>query len=154
MDDQSIRDALRRAEDLIGDTPSGLHEVAFQVILEALLRQHAGNVPALGPNAPEVTLDRAQSMTINELLAKCGASSHPERVVAIAFHSLRNGQGAVTRKDLEEAYGKARTKKPQNFADVIGQCVQRGHLIEDSPKDGMKSWVITPTGESFIGQLL
>ena len=56
----------------------------------------------------------------------------------------------VPGQDLVDGYAKARAKRPQNYPDVIASCMRKGYLVEGSRRDGMKTWVITRTGESHV----
>jgi hypothetical protein len=149
MDDQQMKEVIKRTADLVVDAPPDLRETAFRVILEHMLRASAE--PSALPQAP--FRPEAPSLGINEFLAKVAPSTHPERVTAIAYHTYRSEGASITTKDIADAYTKARARKPQNIPEVIGTCVQRGYLIEAEKKNGLKSWTITPTGEAFIDQL-
>jgi len=149
VDDQQMKEAIKRATHLVVDAPPELRETAFRVILEHMLRADAE--PSVLPQAP--SRPEAPSLGINEFLAKVAPSSHVERLTAIAYHAYRSEDASITTKDIAEAYTKARAKKPQNIPEVIGICIQRGYLIEAEKKKGLKSWMITPTGEAFIDQL-
>jgi hypothetical protein len=149
MDDEQMKEVIKRAAHLVVDAPPDLRESAFRVILEHMLRVGAG--PSALPQAP--SHPGAPSLGINEFLARVAPSTHPERVTAIAYHTYRSEGAGITTKDIADAYTKARAKKPQNIPEVIGICIQRGYLIEAEKKNGLKSWMITPTGEAFIDQL-
>lgn len=143
-----IRQAIQRARRLSESEPEPFRSLAFQTVLEHLLRGSpaAPSVPAAAPPT---------DMDLTEFLASKKAATHPDRVVAIAYYTYHTQNGAgVTTQDLTDAYGRARVKKPQNFPDVIAACVRRGRLVEGERKDGMKSWVITRTGEAFVEQNL
>jgi hypothetical protein len=92
-------------------------------------------------------------MQIAEFLAQRRLDSHPDRVVAISYYHYHryDGQGVTTR-DLVDAYTKSRAKRPQNFPDVIASCVRKGYLVDGGRRDGMKTWVITGTGETHAEQ--
>ncbi|MGH2602601.1 MAG: hypothetical protein ACRDJ9_24855 [Dehalococcoidia bacterium] len=150
LDDDAIREAIGRARRLSEAEPEPLRTVAFRVVLEHLLRSApgAGGVtPA--PSPPPTDMD------LTEFLAAKKVTTHPDRVIAIAYYTYhtQNGTG-VTTQDLTDAYGRARVKRPQNFPDVIAACVRRGRLVEGERKDAMKSWVITRTGEAYVEQNL
>jgi hypothetical protein len=150
MDDTAIRTAIERARRLTEAEPEPFRSLAFRAVLEQLLRG-GGAVTATTP--AETT--PLSEMDLTEFLAAKKALTHPDRVVAIAYFTYKTQDGAgVTTHDLTEAYSRARVKKPQNFPDVIAACVRRGRLVEGDRKDGMKSWVITRTGEAFVEQSL
>jgi hypothetical protein len=150
MDDAEIRAAIERARRLTEAEPEPFRSLAFRAVLEQLLRGSTLAAPA----APAETTPLAE-MDLTEFLAAKKALTHPDRVVAIAYYTYKTQDGAgVTTHDLTESYSRARVKKPQNFPDVIAACVRRGRLVEGERKDGMKSWVITRTGEAFVEQSL
>lgn len=150
MDDEAIRAAIERARRLSEGEPEPFRSIAFGTVLEFLLR----GAPAAGGPAP-VSAQPSLDMDLTEFLAAKKAATHPDRVVAIAYFVYHTEGGAgVTTQDLTDAYGRARVKKPQNFPDVIAACVRRGRLVEGERKDGMKSWVITRTGEGYVEQSL
>ncbi len=147
--DDAIRAAIDRARRLSEGQPEPFRSLAFRAVLQHLL----GSADAPPPAVPVPTLP--PDMDLTEFLAAKKVSTHPDRVVAIAYWTYRTQNGAgVTTADLTEAYSRARVRKPQNFPDVIAACVRKGRLVEGERKDGMKSWVITRTGESFVEQNL
>jgi hypothetical protein len=150
VDDDVIRASMQRARRLCEGEPEPFRSIAFRTVLEHLLRA-APAAPATtsAPAAPPPDMD------LTEFLAAKKAATHPDRVVAIAYFTYHTQAGAgVTTQDLTDAYSRARVKKPQNFPDVIAACVRRGRLVEGERKDGMKAWVITRTGESYVEQSL
>ena len=149
-DDEHIREAILRARALCDDQPEPFRSLAFRTVLETLLLRGNG-LPGPAARVPTSPV----GIDLIEFLAAKKAETHPDRVVAIAyyFYHTQNGAG-VTTKELADAYARARLKKPQNYPDVIAACVRRGFLVEGERKDGMKSWVITRTGESHVEQNL
>jgi hypothetical protein len=148
MDEESILAALQRARRLTEGEPEPFRSLGFRAVLEHLLR-------AGGGHAESVAVPPPVDMDLTEFLAAKKATTHPDRVVAVAYYTYRTQNGAgVTTQDLTEAYGRARVKRPQNFPDVIAACVRRGRLVEGERKDGLKSWVITRTGEAYVEQNL
>ena len=150
MDDQALRDAIERARRMSEGQVEPYRSIAFRAVLEHLLGQAPAVIQAASIRSPP-DLD----MDLTEFLASRKATTHPDRVVAIAYFFYRTQNGAgVTTQDLTDGYSRARVKKPQNFPDVIAACVRRGRLVEGERKDGMKSWVITRTGEGYVEQNL
>jgi hypothetical protein len=147
--DDAIQMAIERARRLSEGQPEPFRSLAFRSVLEHLLSSATPSPPA--PLPPSLPLE----MDLAEFLAAKKVTTHPDRVVAIAYWTYHAQDGAgVTTGDLTEAYGRARVRKPQNFPDVIAACVRKGRLVEGERKDGMKSWVITRTGEAFVEQSL
>jgi hypothetical protein len=148
MSDDGIKAALQRARQLAEEHPEPFRSIGFRVVLEHLLRGGAVQDESTPPPPPV-------DMDLTEFLAAKKATTHPDRVVAVAYYTYHTQNGAgVTTQDLTDAYGRARIKRPQNFPDVIAACVRRGRLVEGERKDGLKSWVITRTGESYVEQNL
>ena len=147
VDDDQIRRMIARARSLCEDQPEPYRSLAFQTVLETLLRGAGIAAPPARVSPSPVGID------LIEFIAKKKAETHPDRVVAIAYYYYHTQDGAgVTTKELADAYARARIKKPQNYPDVIAACVRRGYLVEGERKDGMKSWVITGTGETHVEQ--
>jgi hypothetical protein len=147
VDDELIRRAIQRARALCEDQPEPFRSLAFRTVLEALLHgSGAAAAPGRAPLSP-------MGMDLNEFLAQKKGETHPDRVVLIAYYVYHTQGGAgVTTRELADAYTRARIRKPQNYPDVIAACVKRGYIVEGPRKDGMKSWVITRTGETHVEQ--
>lgn len=150
MDDELVREALRRARLLTDGEPAELRPIAYRVVLERLLM--TGSRIAIGATATPATVRLDPTgMDLTEFLAAKKTDTHPDRVVAIAYYVYHTHGGAgVTTNDLVDAYARARVKRPQNYPDVIAGCVRKGRLVETEPKDGKKCWVITRTGEAYV----
>lgn len=143
--DAAIRAAIAHARRLTETEPEPFRSVAFQVVLTHLLAGATAPAPSRAAAPPLTDMDLAEFLVTRKV------TTHPDRVVAIAYFTYHTEHGSgVTTHDLTEAYSRARVKKPQNFPDVIAACVRKGRLVEGERKDGMKAWVITRTGEAFI----
>jgi hypothetical protein len=147
VEDEHIRGAIARARALCEPEDEPFRSLAFRTVLETLLHSNGLSSP------PARTSPSPVGMDLIEFLAMKKAETHPDRVVVIAYYYFKTHNGAgVTTKELGDSYARARVRKPQNYPDVIAGCVRRGYLVEGDRKDGMKSWVITRTGESHVEQ--
>jgi hypothetical protein len=152
VDDDALAAAIERARRLAEPHPEPFRSLAFTAVLERLLRA-ADEEPGAHPGARSSQPRAAAEIPadIAEFLAGKKVTTHPDRVVAIAYHTFHTTGGAgVTTADLGDAYSRARVRKPQNFPDVIATCVRKGRLVEGERRDAMKTWVITRTGEEFV----
>lgn len=144
LSDEALRSAIERARRLCEPEPEPYRSLAFQTLLDYLL----GHAPSQGEpraTAPEPGLGLA------EFLAARQVETHPDRVLAIAYHQERYSSGPpITTRDLSEAYQKARLKRPQNFPDVIASLIRKGFLVEEARRDGFKAWGITGTGVAHV----
>ncbi len=155
MDDDQIRSAIHRARALTEDQPEPFRSLAFRTVLQSLLGVNGHPGIAGAAPSPARPMPATTGIDLVEFLAARKVTTHPDRVVAIAYYTYRTGEGAgVTTRDLIEAYARARVRRPQNFPDVIASCVRRGYLVEGPRRENMKSWVITRTGENHVEQEL
>ncbi len=142
----NLMDAIERAREVADKQPEAYRTVVFEVTLKHFLgvSDGADSPPRLSPPASTITME------LNEFLASKKAESHPDRLVAIAYYYYRRSGDSITTKDVADAYGKVRLKKPQNIHDVLSTCIRRGILVDTEKKDGMRAWLITPSGESYV----
>ncbi len=157
--DNEVREALRRAGSLANEAEDEYRPIAFKVLLERFLGAGASS-PGNSTEALASYQDGSRktklppSMGLSEFLVTKNVQSHVDRVMAIAYFTYQQPDGGgITTRDIAGAYGKARQRKPQNIPDVLATCVRRGLLIDAEPKDGMKAWVITQTGEGHVNAL-
>lgn len=153
MNEQEVRKKVEQAKRIVGGDPTDpFTHIAFEVVFRKLLEERESTEQIKRP-PPAIS-----KMQINELLASKNLKSHMDKVEAIAWHFLHQaGESCVTRKDILDAYSKARVPKPKNLTDVINQSVsaKRAHLTEAlKKKNGQKAWQITPTGEKYIEEQL
>jgi hypothetical protein len=154
LEDEVMLGLVARARRLADGQPEAYRSLAFTTLLQHLLR--SGGMPASARSAVSRPAGPpATELQMGEFLAQHRLDSHPDRVVAIAYYHYHrfNGQGVGT-KDLVDAYAKSRSRRPQNFPDVIASCVRKGYLIDGGRRDGAKTWVITGTGEAHVEQEL
>jgi hypothetical protein len=94
-------------------------------------------------------------MTLVEFLAPLKTSSNRNKVLAVLYYHERYGDGAsMTVETIRAALGRARVPKANkmNVADVLAKA---GEYV-DSPgsEGGKRVWVLTPTGEGRVRELL
>jgi hypothetical protein len=151
MEASSVRDKIRQAVDIVSEVEPPYRGPAFQVILEALLREEA--------SGPSVAAPRTRPMPdlggVNEFLATLNVRTLQDTIEAILYHGLHSGVDRMTRDEIMDALARARRPRPKNPWDAIGKCVRRGHVV-DAPeaKEGDKAWQITPSGERYVEGLV
>jgi hypothetical protein len=150
MDEQEVQRKIELARQLVGgDAADPFRQIAFGVVFRKLFEE-TGREKVL-----QATPTATPKMQINEVLASKSLESHMDKVEAIAWHFLRQGEDSVNSNDIFNAYAKARMQRPKNLTDVINQSVKRGNLTDSlEKKDGRKAWSITHTGEKYIEDLL
>ena len=151
LDDDYIKAAIDQAKSATTELDDILRPVAFRTVLERLLAGTSGS-SAISPAPIANQQSLGLPANLNEFLASVSPKSHVDRTTAMAFYSFRSGDDTgVTVEEVLDAYGRVRVAKPKNIHDVIAQCVKRGLLIESgSRKEGVKAWVVTPTGERYV----
>jgi hypothetical protein len=152
MEVSGVREKIRQAIEIVNDVEPTYRGPAFQVVLEALLRQ-AGVPPSAAASPVGAVADLGQ---LNEFLARLNLRSLQDTIEAILYHGLRSGVAEeMTREAIIDALARARRPRPKNPWDAIGKCVRRGHLVDaPEPKDGDKAWQITPSGERYVEGLV
>lgn len=157
-------EALQKAAGIVEKVGEPYREAALPIILQYLISEAEvtdkvvsspqGQKQQGNPSEPQTKLPA--NLSVNEFFQKAAPDTHVGRFVCAAFYSFHSGKAEqVTQADILEVYGKLRIKKPQNPADVLNQCVKKVYLI-DAPAsmNGQRAWVITPTGEKYVEDLL
>jgi hypothetical protein len=152
VEDEDIRQAVSRAQAIVGDLDEPYRSVAFGAILSKLL---VSGTPA-ARRVQEPRGPTALPRSLPELLAIANPRNHPDTAVLVAYYMWRSGDTAgMTVDELLGAYAQSRRPKPSNASDVLGKATRRGHLVEASEKkNGKKAWIVTPTGEAYAEALL
>ncbi len=159
--EQLLTESLKKASSIVGTIEEQYRDLAFPVILQALIgmptQVDEKSVPTQGLNIQR-TLDfqLPPSISVNEFFRKAAPSSHPERFVCAAYYLLYIRKvDQFSTADILDIYGKLRQPKPGNPSDVVYKCIRKAHLV-DVPvaNDRQKFWAITPEGEKFVESLL
>jgi hypothetical protein len=154
VEEEELRQAVARARRVAEEQPEPFRSLAFSVLLTHLLQDGAPRAqPVVRREAAAPARPPSTEIPVAEFLAQRRVDSHPDRVVAIAYYHYHRHQGqGVTTRDLVDAYTRSRTRRPQNYPDVIASCVRKGYLVDGGRRDGMKTWVITASGEAHVEQ--
>lgn len=158
LDNQRIRSLVGEAATATEGLDEPLRTAAFQTVLQWLLSEttgSAGQASGSAPVAQRPSSAAALAPTINEFIASMSIVSHIDRIVAILYYNLRYGANdRMTREELLDAYARLRERRAANISDLIAKCIRKGHVIDaPQPKDGRRTWQITPTGEGYIEEL-
>jgi hypothetical protein len=70
----------------------------------------------------------------------------------VAFYlERREGISPVNISDLRSIFARAREPLPSNLNDAVNKNIKKALMMEVSErKDGLKSWVVTSSGERMI----
>jgi hypothetical protein len=153
MDKDELRQKVEEAKALVGGDPwDPLTQIAFGEVLRMLLQSHSQPSPSQVERRPALAPETVQ---ISEFLAQKKIATETDRVTAILYYHLHNGQDSSTRGEIFDAYATARCRRPTNLSDVMARCIRKGHVIEPpQKKDGQKAWQITGTGEKYVKEEL
>lgn len=153
MDREEVQRKIEEAKQLVGGNPQDpLTQIAFREVFRILLQSEQ---PIKSEKRITSVAVDAQQMQISEFLAQARLSTDTDRVAAILYHFLRNGQNSSTRPEILQAYSSARIRLPTNLSDVLARCIRKGHVIEAAElKEEQKAWQITLTGERYVEEKL
>lgn len=120
--------------------------------LEEQLDQHEQRIQELEEEVDDsVSLDMELSMPefVNN---ECGASTHQERVISIAYYlKAYEDQDNFTKDELEDGYQRC-GESGTNFSARAGEAVKEGFLkVEDSGRP--RHWSLTKTGAEEVEKL-
>jgi hypothetical protein len=156
-------EALREASRLVENLHEKYREQAFPIVLQGLIDGSFATTvplpPAPGQNG-EIPQDTAPlrlqpNLSVNEFFRMVNPTTHVDRFVCAAYYLLHVGQmEQFSMIDILDIYGKLRIKKPQNPSDTLNKCIRKVHIIDATAINGQKSWVITPSGEKYVEDLL
>jgi len=108
-----------------------------------------GNVAA---SADSQDRKNRKKLSLSEFLVSKKPTDDVKKALGIGYF-LEKSQGLTTFniKDLEEAFERAKEKKPINMNDKVNMNIRNGHMAEATEKkDSKKAWYLTNSGENFV----
>lgn len=152
MNKEEVQRIIDQARQLVGGDPKDpFVQIAFGEVFRLLIQ------PSLAPAAQRSAAGNLsiENIQISEFLPQTNIRSELDKVTAILYYQLHNGQNSSTRAEILQAYSSSRTRQPANLSDVIAKCIRRGHVVESpEKKDGQKAWQITLSGEKYVEEKL
>jgi hypothetical protein len=102
-----------------------------------------------GPAPVDAT---AKQLSIQEFLASKNPKTDVARTLTVGFYVERFARmSPFNINDLKDAFRQAREPLPANLNDAVNKNIQKGLIMEvGERKGGLKSWVLTATGESLV----
>jgi hypothetical protein len=91
-------------------------------------------------------------VSIKEFLYENEPKNDVQRTLLIGyFLEHLKGYSSFNKSDIEDQYRAAKVPVPKNINDKVNMCIKNRFMMEnDELKDGMKSWVLTMTGEKTV----
>jgi hypothetical protein len=116
------------------------------------LERRVGEIERRFLSAPNSQEPDAKPLSIQEFLGAKKPTTDVERTLFVAFYLEKFANvSPLNISDLKEAFGKAREPTPSNLNDAVNKNIQKGLIMEvDARKGGLKSWVLTTSGESLV----
>jgi len=107
--------------------------------------------------APGITVPKAggpPTSLVEFIKAKGNPSDHTD--IAVIFSYWLHHKEKMTSYnlvDIENCYTEARITKPANITDLMNRVQGKGYVMPaPEKKDKKKAWVITGSGEDYVGQ--
>jgi hypothetical protein len=160
----SLSEALKEAVAIVEEIDECYRGIALPIILQNLIKETVTvnhSTPSFqsgeqdGSHHSSSQTKIPSRLSVNEFLDMTGIETHIGRFVSVAYYLFHTGQAKTcSQADILSAYTKLRSKKPQNFSDVMGDCIKKAYIIEADSMNGSKCWVITSKGEKYVEDLL
>lgn len=120
--------------------------------MSLLERKLTGSV--INPDVIAVTEVKSidKRVSIKEFLYENEPKNDVQRTLLIGyFLEHLKGYSSFNKNDIEDQYRAAKVPVPKNINDKVNMCIKNRFMMEsDGLKDGMKSWVLTMTGEKTV----
>lgn len=94
-----------------------------------------------------------KQISIKEFILSKKPKGDIQKTLAIAYYLERHkGLPSFNVKDLRGGFRNAREKVPENINVCVIKNIENGHMMEaEEKKDKLKAWVLTNTGEEYVG---
>jgi hypothetical protein len=93
-----------------------------------------------------------KKLSIKEFLLSKKPSDDVQKTLAIGYYFEQfESMTSFNSRDLADGFRTAKEPPPQNINDKVNLNIRKGHIMEaKEPKDNLKSWVLTHSGEKFV----
>ena len=97
-----------------------------------------------------------KKMSAKEFLMTKNPKTDTQKTLALAYYlEYINGMHSFNVADLGAAFSLAKEQHPANINDAVNKNITRGFLMEATEKrGGKKAWILTATGEKYVGDNL
>lgn len=94
-----------------------------------------------------------KAMSIKEFILTKKAENDVQRTLLIGYYLEKyENYCSFNAKDLEDGFRAAKETIPKNINDKVNVNIKNGHMMEaKEEKDNRKAWVLTSSGERFVG---
>lgn len=95
---------------------------------------------------------QGKSQSIKEFLMTKSASTANDRALVMGYF-LENSidREDFTADEIKECFRRAKIPAPKNVNDVVNKNIAKGFMMESgSQRPGVKSWVLTMSGEQHV----
>lgn len=92
-------------------------------------------------------------VSIKEYLIEKNPQTANDRALTMGYF-LENisGQEQFNVEDIKGCFRSAKIPAPKNVNDIINKNISKGFMMESGKSGGVKSWVLTATGESVVSK--
>ncbi len=99
---------------------------------------------------------QGKPLAFRELIRKAKPEGDVNMTLAIGYYLEKyNLFSSFNIKEIDDSYNSAKIPAPVNIGDKIQKNIAKGYMMKaKEKKDGKTAWVLTASGEEFIGSML
>jgi len=119
--------------------------------IRRVLEEHERRLSKLEEAFETKSPKTVKRMSIREFLNLKKPKTDVDKTLAICYY-LEKYENIIpfTRRDIMEAFKKAREKVPANVSDAINKNIKKGFIDEVGKKEKLKAYQLTNSGEKFV----
>lgn len=131
MPEKQIKELYKRIEDL-----------------ECRISKIEENTKINRKNTPKKT-------SIKEFIRDLKPSNDVEKTLIIGYYLEKfEEMECFNVNDMKKSFKDAREKMPKNVADKFQLNIKKGHFMDYGDKDGLKSYILTNSGETYVKEIM
>lgn len=94
----------------------------------------------------------SKKLSIREFLLSKKPIDDVQRTLVIGYYLEHlEAMTSFNARDLADSFRAAKESPPKNINDKVNLNIRKGHMMEaKEPKDKLKAWVLTNSGEKYI----
>jgi hypothetical protein len=154
LEEESIREKIQQAIDIVKDIDDQFQIPAFKTVLNFLLKseqRYSDPQTILTPQKES----KPSVLTLPEMLAISKQKKYADKAILAVLYlfEYENVQNFNANHIIEE-FSKAKTPRPANMTDTLNNLIKRGFLREGPVVDGNKGFELTEKGKEYAESLL